>query len=79
MGAAEKGVGRAAQSQSLIRSHCSETTSFGKADPERLLGIDMLAGGDRRQADRHVRIGHGQVEHDLDGWIGEQVLHRDRP
>ena len=41
--------------------------------------MDVLAGGDRLQADLDVGAGHGQVDDDLDLRIGEQLgdaLHR---
>ena len=43
-----------------------------KRDAERLLGIDVLAGGERLQADLDMRLRHGEVDDDLDRRIGEQ-------
>ena len=39
---------------------------------ERLLGMDVLAGGDGLKPNLDVRLRHGQVDDDLDAWVGEQ-------
>ena len=41
---------------------------------ERLLGVDVLAGGDRSQRDRGVRRGWRQDERDVDRWVGQDRL-----
>ena len=47
MRAAEKRVGRAAEPQGLGRGGVDQTARLGDIDAERLLRMDMLAGGDR--------------------------------
>ena len=64
--AAEERIGRAADAQPLGRRQIHDLAGLGYADAERLLGMDMLAGIEHRQA--HVGVGqrHRQVDHDLD-------------
>ena len=55
-----------------------ELRAVREGDAERLLRMDVLAGGDRLQADLDMRLRHGEVEHDLDRRIGEQRVDRTR-
>ena len=70
--AAEEGVGRAADPHALGLRRVDQLARLGDGDAERLLRMDVLAGGDGLQADLDMRLRHGQVEDDLDRGIGEQ-------
>ena len=76
MRGAEEGIGRAADTHAAAGGE-HERLRLGEARGQRLLGIDVLAGGDDLSADRAVRQRHGQVDHDLDVG-GEQRVDRDR-
>ena len=76
MCAAEKRVGRAAEPKALGRGGIDQTARLGDVDAERLLGVDMLAGGQRLQADLDMCDRHGEIEDDLDGGVGQQSLDR---
>ena len=69
--AAEKRVRGAAEPQSARRGGVGKLSSFRQADAKRLLRIDVLAGGDRSQADLGMGGRHGQVEDDLDRRVGQ--------
>ena len=77
--AAEERVGRAADAQASCRRRPrSSLARLGDIDAERLFGMDVLAGGDRPEADLDMRFRHREVEDDLDRGIGEQRLDRAR-
>ena len=63
--AAQEGVGGAAHPQPAP-SAASSSAALRRADPERLFGIDVLAGGDAHEAHLDVGRGNRQVEHDFD-------------
>ena len=73
MSAAEKGVGRAADPHAAGGCRLDQLARLGDGDAERLLGMDMLAGGDRLQPDLDMRLRDGQVDDDLDGRVGEKI------
>jgi hypothetical protein len=74
MGAAQEGVGRAADPQAALSGRREQRVRLGEIDRERLLEIDVLAGGERGVSDRSMRPGDREVEHDLDGIAREQRL-----
>ena len=78
VGAAEEGVRRAADAEPLRPGRIEERTRLGGVDRERLLGVDMLAGGDRPEAHLDMGERHGEVDHDLDSRVGEEALDRRR-
>ena len=77
VGAAEEGVGRAADPEAAGVRRLDDAGGLGEGDAERLLGMDVLAGRDRLQADRGMGLRHRQVQDDLDRRIGEEVGDRD--
>ena len=66
VGAAKKRVGRAADAQALGFGGVDKLPRLGDGDAERLLRMDVLAGGDRLEADLDMRLRDGEVENDLD-------------
>ncbi len=76
--AAEERVRRAAEPQALRRRRLDQPTRFGDVDAERLFRVDMLAGGDRHQADLDMRLRYREVEDDFDRRIGEERVDRTR-
>ena len=77
MGAAEERVGRAAEPQALWPPRRrSGRRASASADAERLLRMDVLAGGERLQADLDMRLRDREIEDDLDGRIGEHRIDR---
>ena len=74
VGAAEEGVRGAAEADALCLRRVDQGFSLGDGDAERLLGMDVLAGGDRPQPDLDVGVRYRQVDDDLDRRIGEQCL-----
>ena len=81
MRAAEEGVRRGADAQLLLAARSISFRAILERDAERLFRIDMLAGIQRLQANRDVRLGHRQVQDDLDAGIGEERIdaHRLQP
>ena len=78
VGAAEKGVGRRAEPQALGRRGFDQPARLGDRDAERLFRVDVLAGGDRLEADLDMGVRNREVEDDLDRRIGEQRVDRTR-
>ena len=74
----EEGIGRAADAYAFAGGGEHQRLALGEACGQRLLGIDVLAGGDDLPAHRAVRQRHGQIDDDLDVRIGEQRLDRNR-
>ena len=72
--AAEEGVRCAADAQALGRGQVHDLARLGHVDAERLLGVDMLAGVEDRQADVGMGQRHGQVDHDLDVVALQQLV-----
>ncbi len=67
-GGAEEGVGRRAEREA---ARCGLATSVAAGlgfDGERLLGEDVLAGGERPHGDVEMRGGDRQVEDEVDVW-----------
>ena len=56
MRTAEKGVGRRSEPQALRGGRVDELPGLGESDAERLLGMDMLAGGDGLEAHLDMRL-----------------------
>ena len=79
VGAAEKGVGRAAEPQALGRRGFDQAARLGDGDAERLFRVDVLAGGDRLEADFNMRVRNREVQDDLDRRIGKQRVDRRAP
>ena len=50
--------------------------AFGEGHPERLFAVDVLAGGDRLQADLDMGARDGEVDDDVDARVGEQIVDR---
>ena len=76
MRTAEKSVGRRSEPQALCAGRVDELPRLGERDAERLLGMDMLAGGDGLEADLDMRLGHREVQDDLDRGVGQNGLDR---
>ena len=76
MRAAEESVGRRSEPQALRAGRVDELPGLRESDAERLLGMDVLARGDRLEAHLDMRFGHGEVEDDLDRGIGQHRLDR---
>ena len=74
---AEEGVGRAADAHAPAGGGEHQRLPLAEARGERLLRIDVLAGGDDLPADRAMGERHGEVDDDLDLVVGEQRVHRD--
>ena len=55
-----------------------QSARLGDRDAERLFRVDVLAGGDRLEADLDMRLRDREVEDDLDRGIGEQRIDRTR-
>jgi hypothetical protein len=72
--AAEEGVRRAADTQAFGLGQVHDLARLGHAHAQRLLGMDMLAGVENRQAHVGVRQRHGQVDHDLDVVALQQLV-----
>ena len=75
-GAAQEDVRRAADPQPELVGQSEELEALRHVDRERLLGVDVLAGLERRAGHGAVRSGRRQVEHDVDRGIGQQLLDR---
>ena len=73
MGAAEKGVGGAAHPHAARLGSVDQLARLGNLDAERLLGVHMLAGRDRLEADLDMGLRDGEVDDDLDAWVGEEI------
>ena len=58
----------------LLRRQVHDLARLGDVHAERLLGMDMLAGVENRQADVGVGQRHGQVDHDLDVVALQQLV-----
>ena len=76
MRAAEKGVGRRSEPQVLRAGRVDELPRLGESDAKRLLGMDVLAGGDGLEAHFNMRFGHREVQDDLNRGIGQNRLDR---
>ena len=76
--AAEKRVGRGAEPQASRGRGFDQPARLGDSDAERLFRVDVLAGGDRLEADFDMRVRNREVQDDLDRRIGEQRVDRTR-
>ena len=74
MGAAEKSVGRTADTQSFCSRGEHHRLRIGEPGRQRLLQIDVLACLDDLQVHRRMGGRHGQVHDDLDVRISEQCI-----
>ena len=64
--ATQKGIRRTAEQQPLFLCHCDQLLAFSIGHGERLFGIDMLAGFERRKVVFIVRLRRGQVKDQVD-------------
>ena len=78
MRAAQKCVGRATDPQASSAGGVDQLARLGDVDAERLFRMNMLARGDRLQADLDMRFGNGEIDDDLDRGIGEKRVDRSR-
>ena len=78
MGAAEKSVGRTADTQPFCSRGEHHRLRLGEPGCQRLLQIDVLACLDDLQVHRRMGGRNGQVHHDLDGGVSEQCVDRHR-
>ncbi len=72
--AAQERVGRAADAHALGLGRGHGPLPVGAIDGQRLLAVDVLARCDGHQVDQRVRLGPGDVDHDLEAGNGEQLL-----
>jgi hypothetical protein len=72
--AAEEGVRGAAQPQAGAGGEVDQVAGVVGGGGQRLLRPDVPAALERGAADRVVRLRHGQVHHQLDRRIGQQLL-----
>src|SRR5215212_3381886 len=72
--AAQERVGGAADPQIPLGGQLEHLPPILQANSERLLGVDVLAGLQGRQRDLRMNYGDGQVEGDLDLFVGQQFL-----
>jgi hypothetical protein len=70
----EEGVRCSADQQPLSVREVQHASGFGAAHGERLLVVNRLACLQCRQRNHTVGLGRGQVEHDLDRRVGQQLL-----
>lgn len=75
----EKRVRSAAQKETFTFSQADELAPFGKANAQRLLDINVLAGVERGLAERVMVRRCGEVEDDLDLRIRQQIIGRQDP
>lgn len=75
MRAALEGVRRTADAQADLVRGVQQSAGLGADDGERLFAMHMFAGGERGQADGHVGLGGGEIQHDVDFRIGQQRIH----
>src|SRR5215208_4015964 len=71
---AEESVGGAADPEVSLSGHLEHPPPILQIHGERLLGVDVLASLQGRQRDLRVDYGDGQVEGDLDLFVGQQFL-----
>ncbi len=76
VGAAEKGIGRAADGEVFRGRESAQLLALGQRQHQRLFGIDMLAGFEDPLGNREMRIGDGQVDDDVDLRIGQKFVDR---
>jgi hypothetical protein len=79
MSAAEKGIGGGADPQVPGRCRVRQLFALDEIDAERLFRIGVLAGINRLQANRDMRLRNSQVEDDLDRGISKQGVDADGP
>ena len=72
----QEDVGRAAEPQAAPLGLGHELGGLGDRQVERLLGVDVLAGGERLADDGAVHARRRQVEHDVDRRVGQQLVDR---
>ena len=70
----EKGVGRAAQAQTLVASQLDLAAAVLPGHRQRLLVVHVFARLQCRQRHLRVGLGNGQVDHDIDLWISQQLV-----
>src|SRR5262249_30099283 len=62
-----------AEPHPFFRCGFDELARLRDGDAERLFRVDVLAVFDRSQPDRHVRLGHSEIDDDLDVRVGEEI------
>ncbi|MGY2934824.1 hypothetical protein ACVWZ6_004426 [Bradyrhizobium sp. GM6.1] len=78
---AQERIGRATDAKILLRGELHHLAGFGDVNAERLLGMNVLAGVQHRQADVGVGEWHSEIDDDLDVVSLEQLInpHRRQP
>ena len=74
MGAAEKRVRRRAEPEPFGGRRFNQSARLGDRDAERLFRVDVLASGDRLEADVDMRLRRREIEDDFDRRIREQRI-----
>ena len=74
--AAEERVGRRADAHAGLVGGGDQLLAFGESHPERLFAVDVLAGGDRPEADFCMGARDGEVDDDVDSGVAEQIVDR---
>ena len=69
---AQDGVRRAAQAQAFAVRQFQHFVRFRRVQGERLFAVSVLAGFEHLLADARVDLGHGEVDDDLDGRVGQK-------
>ncbi len=73
---AEEGIGRHGQIDAMAARLFLEPAPLIGAHRQRLFGKDVLAGPKRRERDLVMRVGHGQIDHDVDVAAGQERVQR---
>ena len=77
--AAEEGVRGAAEPDAARGGGVDDRLRVGERRGQRLLGVDVLAGRDRGEADLRVADRRREVDDDVDRRVPEQVVEGQRP
>ncbi len=72
--AAEKGIGGRTDAQPRGIGRVEQFAPFGEGDAKRLFGIDVLAGGQAFEANIDMGPRDGEIDHEVDGRIGQQFI-----
>ena len=77
MRATEKGVWRRTNAEPLLGRCIDQLLAVLEANAQWLFAVDMLARRDRVEPHLDVRLGHREIQDDLDRRVGEQVVDAD--
>ena len=71
---AEEGVGGAADAEVFLLGEIEDLAAFGAVDAEGFFGVGVFAGVERLEGDGDVGLGDGEVEDDVDGGVGHELV-----